>query len=517
MSVATAQTLSLTPSQKLRYAEGIIENYYVDTVNSDKVVEEAIIAMLKTLDPHSTYSTPEETKSLTEPLQGNFSGIGITFNMQNDTLYILQTVANGPCEKVGIVAGDRIISANDTLISGVKKKNNDVIKLLRGPKGSDVDLKIKRKGKKELLSFRVTREEIPIYSVDAAYMADAKTGYVRISRFAEDTNEEFVKAVNDLKKQGMKNIIIDLQDNGGGYLGSAYNLACNFLKKGDLVVYTEGRNSKPYYFNAESDGDLLDCNVVIMTNQYSASASEIVAGAIQDNDRGLVVGRRTFGKGLVQRPFPFPDGSMIRLTTSRYHTPSGRCIQKPYTEGDEDEYRNDMMKRYESGEFMNADSVHFADSLRYTTLKNKRVVYGGGGIMPDKFVPIDTTSINDYYRKMIGSGNLHKYCLDYVDNNRDDIKKLYPTDDDFVKNFVVTDEMMKGLIARCENDSIKYNEEQYKSGEDLLKIVVKANIASDAYGSKSFHKVYNPSDAMFKTALDLINNKKEYERLLSGK
>lgn len=280
--IVMAQSMVMSPTQKLRYAEGIISTYYVDTVNSNKMVEEAIVAMLKTLDPHSSYTNAEETKELTEPLQGNFSGIGITFNMQNDTLYILQTVANGPCEKVGIVAGDRIISANDTVISGVKKKNNDVIKILRGPKGTEVTLKIKRKGKKDLLSFRVIREEIPIYSVDAAYMADATTGYVRISRFAEDTNEEFLKAVKELKAKGMKNIIIDLQDNGGGYLGSAYNLASNFLRDGNLVVYTEGRSSEPYYFYTEHNGSMLDGKVIILVNQYSASASEIVAGAIQE-------------------------------------------------------------------------------------------------------------------------------------------------------------------------------------------------------------------------------------------
>lgn len=511
---AMAQSMVMSPSQKLRYAEGIIEGYYVDTVDANKITDEAIIAMLKTLDPHSSYSTPEETKELTEPLKGKFSGIGITFNMQSDTLYVLQTVANGPCEKVGIVAGDRIISANDTIISGVKKKNNDVIKLLRGPKGTEVNLKVKRKGKKDLLSFRVIREEIPIYSIDASYMADASTGYVRISRFAEETDEEFKRAIKELKKKGMKNLIIDLQDNGGGYLGTAYQLACQFLKNEDLVVYTEGRNSAPYYFRAEGDGDLQNGKVIILVNQYSASASEIVAGAIQDNDRGLVVGRRTFGKGLVQRPFPFPDGSMIRLTISRYHTPSGRCIQKPYTEGDEEAYRNDMLNRYESGEFMNADSIHFADSLKYATLKNKRVVYGGGGIMPDKFVPLDTTEYSDYYRNMIASGNLHKYCLEFVDLNRGDLKAKYPVDDDFVKDFIVTDDMMKQLIERCEKDSIKYDEGQYRRSEKVLKMAVKANIASDLYGSKSFYKVSNPHDKSFRTALELINDDKEYYRLL---
>ena len=509
-----AQSLDMSPSQKLRYAVGIIENYYVDTINATKITDEAIIAMLKTLDPHSSYSTPEETKELTEPLQGKFSGIGITFNMQSDTLYVLQTVANGPCEKVGIVAGDRIISANDTVISGVKMKNSDVMKILRGPKGTVVDLKIKRKGKPELLTFRVIRDEIPIFSIDASYMADPTTGYIRISRFAEDTDEEFKKAVKKLKKEGMKNLIIDLQDNGGGYLGTAYKLASHFLRNKDLVVYTEGLNSSPYYFNTEGNGDLLNCRVIVLTNQYSASASEIVAGALQDNDRGLIVGRRTFGKGLVQRPFPFPDGSMIRLTISRYHTPSGRCIQKPYTLGDDEEYAEDILNRYESGEFMHEDSVHFADSLKYTTLKNKRTVYGGGGIMPDMFIPIDTTENSEYYRKVVGSGNLHKYCLQYVDKNRNELKKKYSTDNDFVKKFSITDEMMKEFITQCENDSIKFNEEQYRRSEQLIKNVIKANIASDIYGNESFYKVINPTDKIFKAALDLINNEEEYERLL---
>ena len=337
---------------------------------------------------------------------------------------------------------------------------------------------------------------------------------MRISRFAEETNEEFLKAVKDLKKQGMKDIIIDLQDNGGGYLGSAYHLACNFLRKGDLVVYTEGLRSQPYYFNAEGNGSLLDGKVVVLVNQYSASASEIVAGALQDNDRGLIVGRRTFGKGLVQRPFPFPDGSMIKLTISRYHTPSGRCIQRPYEKGEAEEYREDIMRRYESGELMSEDSVHFVDSLKYATLKNHRIVYGGGGIMPDKFIPVDTTEYSEYYRKIVASGNLHKFCLNYVDENRKALKNKYATDNDFVNDFVVTDEIMGNLIEQCEKDSVKYSEEQYRRSENLIKIAVKGNIASNLYGSKSAYKVTIPYDKAFIGALDLIKNEEEYERLL---
>lgn len=509
-----AQSFQLTPDRKLRYAEGIIENYYVDTVNADKIVEEAIIAMLKTLDPHSSYSSPEETRELTEPLQGNFSGIGIQFNMLEDTLYVIQTTAGGPSERVGLRAGDRIVSANDTVIAGVKMKNNDVIKRLRGPKGTVVNVKVKRRGEPELIEFRITRDNIPIYSVDAAYMADDETGYIRISRFAQDTHEEVAKAMARLKKQGMKNLLIDVEDNGGGYMNPAIELSNMFLKRGDLIVYTDGPRMDPYYFHAETDGDFLDGRVVVMVNQYSASASEILSGAIQDNDRGLVVGRRTFGKGLVQRPFPFPDGSMIRLTVSRYHTPSGRCIQKPYEEGEKEDYYQDMKRRYDAGEFMSADSIHFADSLKYTTLKKHRIVYGGGGIMPDRFVPIDTTFYSNYYRDLVAKGVLNQYCIDYVDNHRDEILSLYPDETSFVKKFEVGDEVMQGLIARGEKEGVKFDEKQYDTSREYLRTIVKGLLARDLFETSSYFKVVNENNPVYREALRLITNPKEYKALL---
>lgn len=510
-----AQSFQMTPDRKLRYAEGIIENYYVDTVNADKIVEEAIVAMLKTLDPHSTYSTPEETKELTEPLQGNFSGIGIQFNMLEDTLYVIQTTAGGPSERVGLRAGDRIIRANDTIIAGVKMKNNDVIKRLRGPKGSTVDVKVKRRGETDLIDFRITRDEIPIYSVDAAYMADDNTGYIRISRFAQDTHEEVAKAMGKLKKQGMKDLIIDVEDNGGGYMNSAVELSNMLLNQDDLIVYTDGPRMDSYYFYAEG-GKSFDGKVVVMVNQYSASASEILAGALQDNDRGVVVGRRTFGKGLVQRPFPFPDGSMIRLTVSRYHTPSGRCIQKPYEEGEKEDYYNDIKRRYESGEFMSADSVHFADSLKYTTLKNRRIVYGGGGIMPDRFVAIDTTAYSNYYRDLVAKGVLNQFCIDYVDNHRNEMLEMYPDESTFVDRFIVEDSMMQALVARGEKDGVKFNDEQYAKSREYMRVILKALLARDLFETSSYFRVVNEINPIYREAMNIINTPAQYNTLLGN-
>ncbi len=511
----SAQSMKFSPDQKLRYAEGIIENFYVDKVDTDKIVDEAIIAMLKTLDPHSTYSTPEETRELTEPLQGNFSGIGIQFNMHEDTLYVVQTIAGGPSERVGIRAGDRIVMAGDSVIAGVKMKSNDVMKILRGEKGTVIDVKVKRRGVPELLDFRITRDNIPIFSVDAAYMADDKTGYIRISRFAQDTNKEVVDALHKLKKQGMKNLILDVESNGGGYMNSAVELCENFLTRGDLIVYTDGPRTKPYYFYAEKDGKHIDGRIVVMVNQYSASASEILAGAMQDNDRGIVVGRRTFGKGLVQRPFPFPDGSMIRLTVSRYHTPSGRCIQKPYEEGESDEYRKDIINRYNSGEFLSADSVHFADSLKYTTLKNQRIVYGGGGIMPDRFVAIDTAFYSDYYRDLVAKGVLNQYCIDYVDENREDLLNTYKTETDFVNKFIVADAMMQDLIACGEKDGVKFDEKGYGVSREYMLVILKGLIARDLYENGSYYRVVNDTNPVYREALRLINSPKEYNSLLN--
>lgn len=515
VSGVTAQHREFTPADKLRYAFAIIEGFYVDSVDSNKIVEEGIVSMLKELDPHSAYTNPEETKEMTAPLQGNFSGIGIQFNMLNDTLFVIQTTAGGPSEKVGILAGDRILSANDTLISGVNKKNTDVIKLLRGPKGTRVDVKVLRRGEKEPLEFRIVRDDIPIYSVDASYMADPTTGYIRLSRFSETSVKEINEAMAKLRKQGMKNLILDLQDNGGGLMGPASELSEKFLRRGDMIVFTKGRVHRPNKFLAEVDGDFQEGRVVVLVNQYSASASEILSGALQDNDRGVIVGRRTFGKGLVQRPMPFPDGSMIKLTYSRYYTPSGRCIQKPYAKGHPDDYNDDMLKRYESGELMHADSIHLDKSEKYYTLRNKRVVYGGGGIMPDLFVPLDTTSYSAYYRNLVAKGALNQYCIDYVDSHRKELKKQYPTEDAFISGFKATPELMRGLVEWGVKEGVEYVDKDYSTSKMMMETIVKAMIGRDLYDVSTYYRIANTLNPVYTEGLRLINDSKAYDSLLA--
>ena len=510
-----AQEFRLTPDRKLLMSEQIIERFYVDSVNSDKMVQEAIVAMLKTLDPHSTYSDPEETKELTTPLTGNFSGIGVQFNMLNDTLFVIQTTSGGPSEKVGILPGDRIIQAGDSVIAGRKLPNSRIIKILRGEKGSQVLLKVLRKGSPEPIAFLVTRDDIPVYSVDAAYMADPTTGYIRISRFGEETEKEFEKALSDLRAKGMQNLIIDLEDNGGGYLQAAHQLASHFLEKGDMVVYTDAPKMGRSDFRVERPGDFRKGRLVIMANQYSASAAEILSGAVQDNDRGLIVGRRTFGKGLVQRPFPFPDGSMIRLTVSRYYTPSGRSIQKPYAPGDEEAYRKDMLNRYEAGEFSSADSIHLPDSLRYSTLRNRRPVYGGGGIMPDLFVPIDTTMYSTYYRDLVAKGVINRFAITYVDAHRKSLRAEYPDGEAFDRGFTFTPEMLDEVVALGRADSVMPDSAMLEKSRPLIATIVKGLIARDLFESTDYFRVVNPAlSPSYRAALDLINDEERYNRLL---
>lgn len=513
LAVTLASAITFSPHKKLSYAEQIIEGYYVDSVNSDAVVESAIVAMLKQLDPHSSYSNPEETRELTEPLQGNFSGIGIQFNMLTDTLYVIQTIAGGPSERVGIVPGDKIIYAQDTLIAGVKMKNNDVIRKLRGPKGSVARVKVLRKGVPELIDFNIVRDDIPIYSVDAAYMAAPEVGYIRISRFAESSAKEVSNALKKLEKKGMKHLIIDLEDNGGGYLNAATDIADMFLHRGDLVVYTKGDKSRLSQYTTSRNGRYTDGRLVVMANQYSASASEILAGAVQDQDRGVVVGRRTFGKGLVQRPFPFPDGSMIRLTIARYYTPSGRCIQKPYTAGDDD-YYNDITQRYKHGELSSADSIHLPDSLRYYTLRSMRPVYGGGGIMPDRFVPIDTTAYSDYWRDLVAKGAINKFCTNFIDSHRAELKKNYRTEGDFIEEFKINDAMMQQLKEMGEKDGVKFDEKQYATSEKKIRLTLKALIGRDLFEQSTYYRIANEDNPTFVEALKIATDPSAYDKLL---
>ena len=491
-----------SPSRKLQLAEFAIANLYVDKVDETKLVEDAIISMLEELDPHSTYSDPEEVKRLNEPLQGNFDGIGIQFNMATDTLFIIQPVSGGPSEKVGILAGDRIIEVNDTVIAGVKMSTEEVMRRLRGPKGSEVNVKIMRNGVKGLIPFTIKRDKIPVYSLDASYMVNEYIGYIRINRFAATTGEEFRDALHKLQKKGMKDLILDLQGNGGGYLNAAIELCDELLGKKELIVYTEGRRNPRSEFKAKGDGDFQEGRLVVLVDEYSASASEIVTGAIQDWDRGIVVGRRTFGKGLVQRPIDLPDGSMIRLTVARYYTPAGRCIQKPYE--NIEQYNQDLIDRYNRGEMVSADSIHFPDSLKTRTLRLGRTVYGGGGIMPDYFIPLDTTMYTDYYLDLRNKGAIVQENLKLIDRHRNEWIKKYKTFDRFNRNFEITEEMLSELVETGKNTGAKYDEAQYLTALPLIKTQLKALIARDLWDMSEYFQVINELSDSMKKAIELL-------------
>lgn len=501
--------------QKLLMVENIVNNLYVDNVDEEKVVENAVRGILENLDPHSSYSTKEETTSSQETMQGSFSGIGIQFNMQKDTLYVVQTIAGGPSEKVGILPGDRFIAVDDSIIAGRKLKNTDIMKRLRGPKGTKVNIKVKRGSNAELLEFRITRDDIPLNSIDAVYMADGKTGYIRLSRFAATSYKEFKDAITKLKKQGMQQLILDLTDNGGGYMQIAAQIANEMLNRGNLIVYTQGRKSPRQNLNADGSGTFRTQKVVVMINQFSASASEILSGAVQDWDRGVVVGRRSFGKGLVQREFLLPDSSSFRLTIARYYTPSGRNIQKPYVKGDREDYDKDIIDRYNHGELQSADSIHFADSLKYTTLCLHRTVYGGGGIMPDVFVPLDTTQYTDYHRRLVAKGIIPQFALRYVDKNRAYLKARYPDAQKFIKEFTVTDEMLNNLVDAGKAEKVDFDKSQFAKSKEMLRTFVKAAIANDLFSTGAYFQIVNEQNDIYKEALSIINDDARYRKIIS--
>lgn len=501
--------------QKLLMVENIVNNLYVDNVDEEKIVENAVRGILENLDPHSSYSTKEETTSSQETMQGSFSGIGIQFNMQKDTLYVVQTIAGGPSEKVGILPGDRFIAVDDSIIAGRKLKNTDIMKRLRGPKGTKVNIKVKRGSNAELLEFRITRDDIPLNSIDAVYMADGKTGYIRLSRFAATSYKEFKDAITKLKKQGMQQLILDLTDNGGGYMQIAAQIANEMLNRGNLIVYTQGRKSPRQNLNADGSGTFRTQKVVVMINQFSASASEILSGAIQDWDRGVVVGRRSFGKGLVQREFLLPDSSSFRLTIARYYTPSGRNIQKPYVKGDREDYDKDIIDRYNHGELQSADSIHFADSLKHTTLRLHRTVYGGGGIMPDVFVPLDTTQYTDYHRRLVAKGIIPQFALRYVDKNRANLKAQYPDAQKFIKEFTVTDEMLNNLVDAGKAEKVDFDKSQFAKSKEMLRTFVKAAIANDLFSTGAYFQIVNEQNDIYKEALSIINDDARYHKIIS--
>ena len=496
-----------SPLRKLQIAELAISNLYVDNVDEGKLVEDAIRGMLEKLDPHSSYSTPKEVKALNEPLSGSFEGIGVQFNMVEDTLLVIQPVTGGPSEKVGIVAGDRIVSVNDTAIAGVKMSKEDIMRRLRGPKGTKVMLGIVRRGIKDTLSFKVVRDKIPVKSIDAVYMIRPEVGYVRIGNFGATTHDEFCEALEKLSKQGMRNLILDLQGNGGGYLQAAVNIANEFLQKGDLIVYTEGRRMQRNEYKAKGNGKFLDGKIVVLIDEYSASAAEIVTGAIQDQDRGMVVGRRSFGKGLVQRPIDLPDGSMIRLTVSHYYTPAGRCIQKPYTKGDTKDYAMDVMNRLKHGELMSADSIHFADSLKCYTLREHRPVYGGGGIMPDYFVPLDTLAYTKFHRELSAKSYIINANLKYVDANRKALRKRWTSFEEFRRDFVFPKEEIDKMIADAAKDKIvpKDNAELEKT-LPKLSMQLKALVARDLWDMSEYFAIINEESEIVRKAVEIIGN-----------
>ena len=508
----------------------MIDAAYVDTVNLKKLTEDAIVKVLADLDPHSVYISKEEVEEANEPLDGGFFGIGIQFNVLNDTLLVVDVVAGGPSEKVGLLAGDRIIAVDGENIAGIGISNTDVRKRLKGEKGSIVKVKVKVKRGGEIIDFNITRDMkgekgtvvkvkvkrgnewidfnivrdmIPIYSVDAAYMIDKNIGYIKIARFAATTVEEFEKAVKELKAQGMKDLIIDLQGNGGGYMGAAIGLADHLLDGEKLIVYTDSPAFGRMGESSTPAGLFQDGRVVVLIDGNSASASEIVSGAVQDWDRGLIVGRRSFGKGLVQRQFPLTDGSMVRLTVSHYFTPSGRCIQKPYKGKD---YQAEVFERYNSGEMFSADSIELTDSTKYYTKKDHRLVYGGGGIIPDVFVPIDTGINYSYFNRLLAKGVINEYVLNYVDKNRESLKKKYPKFETFQKDFQVTNDMVNEIVKSGEKQGVKKDEKLFTPIVPEIKLFVKSLIARDLWNMNELYRISNEENKILKAAVKALHD-----------
>ncbi len=512
--------------RKLLFAESAINQLYVDSVDISKLTEDAIKGMLKELDPHSSYTPAKDVQALNEPLTGSFEGIGVQYNMNEDTLVVIQPVSGGPSEKVGIIAGDKIVTVNDTAIAGVKMTREEIMKRLRGPKDTKVKLGVIRQGIKGIQTFTVTRDKIPVYTIDAYYMIDKTTGYVRISSFGATTHDEFIKATEFLFGQGMKDIIIDLQGNGGGYLQAAVDMSNEFLSDNEMIVYTEGRRVGRKEYRAKP-GKLNINKVVVLVDGYTASAAEILSGAIQDNDRGTIVGRRTFAKGLVQRPIDLPDGSMIRLTVAHYYSPVGRCFQKPYVKGDKKSYDHDMLDRLNSGELMSADSIHFPDSLKYTT-KGGRIVYGGGGIMPDIYVPLDTTTYTRFHRELSAKSCIIQTTLKYLDKNRKSLVKQYDIDtfrklkakqtankpydpkllyEGFYRykdTYEIPQEMIDILLEKAKDAKIEYNDSILQQSLPMIKLQLKALLARDLWDMSEYYQIMNEISEIYKAGLKAI-------------
>ncbi len=491
----------------------LLEAIYVDSVDISAITEQMIITTLRNLDPHSVYIPAKDVQEEREPLQGNFEGVGIQFNLLNDTIIIISPTPGGPSEKVGIQAGDRIITIAGEKVTGIGMSTTGVQKRLRGPKGTTVVVTIYRKGVDELLEFTITRDKIPVTSLDAAYMISDGVGYVKLSRFSEQTAVEFEDAVEKLKLTRMENLIIDLRGNSGGYMVPAVQIADELLPMEELIVYIEGVHTSRQEYRSTPSGTLTRAKIAVLIDEGSASASEILAGAVQDWDRGVVIGRRSFGKGLVQNGFPLPDGSEIRLTIARYFTPSGRSIQTPYNEGF-DKYFQTYYTRYFNGELIHPDSLNLPDSLKAYTITNKRVVYGGGGISPDIFIPIDTTYYSDYYRDLIRTSTLTNFMIAYTDRNRKDLTRRYKTFERFSKEFTFDDETIKALVAAGEKNKVKFDQAQFDISAPEMKKVMKGLVARDLWDMNEYYMVVNEDDYAIMRALSILNDQSLYERLL---
>ena len=514
---ATAQNQSKAQmnAQKLGTTLYLIENFYVDTANLDKVTEDAIIAALKELDPHSAYISKKDVEKANEPLVGSFEGIGVTYQLIRDTITVISPTAGGPSEKVGIMTGDQIIKIDGEDAFGKKIDNEYVQKRLRGKKGTKVTVSIKRGSDPELIDFEITRDKIPLNSINAAYILDNHIGYIKLDRFAQESTQEFKDAFAKLQTQGMESLIFDLRGNTGGYLNTAIELVDQFIDEGKLIVFTEGIHSPRQEWRSTAAGLYTTGKLVVLIDEGSASASEILSGAIQDHDRGVVIGRRSFGKGLVQRPFNLPDGAQIRLTTSRYHTPSGRCIQRPYEKGAED-YAKEMEKRLKHGEYYHADSIHFPDSLKFKT-DGGRTVYGGGGIMPDLFIPVDTAYNSKLYTNLVRKGALNRFTTDYALKHRDEIKAQYGDFDNFNKDFVVGQDLINGLKKAAEEAKVEWNEEQFNRSEKFLLLQIKALIARNVWETQEYYRVMASTDPGIQKAIEILNDNKAFNKILSDK
>ncbi len=509
----SAQQQDPTTIGKLESLLYHIDRMYVDDVNKQQLVDAAIVRMLEELDPHSIYIPKEDLEEVNEPLKGNFEGVGIQFNIVRDTIYVVDAIPGGPSERIGIRAGDRVLTIDGENSAGVGFKNSDVMKRLRGKKGTKVEVKVARRGESEPLDFSITRDKIPIYSVEASYMANPRVGYIKVSRFSATTMKEFRDKLDELKAMGMQDLVLDLQGNGGGYLRTAIEMADEFLGTQKLIVYTQGRTSPREDTFATAEGRFEKGRLVVLVDEGSASASEIVGGAIQDWDRGVIVGRRSFGKGLVQRPVMLPDGSAVRLTVSRYYTPSGRCIQKSYEDGLE-AYQHEKSDRLINGELTSADSIHPQDTVRFYTM-NKRVVYGGGGIMPDEFVAIDTTQSSEYFGQLVRKGVLNTFALSFVDAHRTDLSQKYAGVEQFRTTFIVDDLLLDALDAQARTEGIEKDLEGMQRSKSLITLRLKALIARDLWDTSAYWQVINadnPVDRSFQRALEVLADD-TFERL----